>query len=183
MTMLTSETPDSSALLDPFADHVVGSWFLLRTRSRQEKIIANEFATRGVLHFLPLMNTVRYYNKRKMMVELPLFPGYVFMRGEQHDAYNADRAGRLAQILPVVNQRRLNEELKNIWFALANNADLAHQPFLRKGVRVEVRCGPLRGLHGVIEDRGKRNRLFLQVETLGRSVSLEVDSDLLDVVD
>lgn len=182
--MLTSDPPSANALLDPFDDHAVGSWFLLRTRSRQEKIIANDFAARGVAYFLPLVNTVRYYGKRKTQVELPLFPGYVFLRGTPEDAYGADRAGRLAQIIPVVDQHGLNDELRNISFALNQSVPLS-EPFamLRKGVRVEVRCGPLRGLRGVIEDRAKRSRLLLQVQTLGQYVSLELDGNMLDVID
>jgi len=53
-------------------------------------------------------------------------------------------------------------------------------PFLRVGVRVEVRSGPLRGLQGLIEDRTRRNRLVLQVNMLGKAASLEIDGALLD---
>jgi transcription antitermination factor NusG len=172
----------NNALLDPFADHVSGSWFLLRTRARQEKIVANDFVVRGVTHYLPLMNSVRYYGRRKTEVELPLFPGYVFLRGAAEDAYSVDRAGRLAQIIPIVDQTKVNHELKNIWFALSKNAQLQQFPYLRKGTKVEVRAGPFRGLCGIVEDWGKRNRLILQVEILGRGVSLEVDGTLLDPI-
>ena len=173
----------STSMFDVFSDHVSGLWFLLRTRSRQEKIIANDLAARGVSHYLPLMTSTRYYGNRKARVELPLFPGYVFLRGAADDAFAADRAGRLAQIIPIRNQSRVNEELKNICFALASKAPLMQFPYLQKGVHVEVRCGPMRGLRGIIEDYAKRNRLILQVEILGRAVSLEVDADVLDVID
>jgi transcription antitermination factor NusG len=168
--------------MDLFSESAAGSWFLLRTRSRQEKIVANDCAARGVTHFLPLSSSVRYYGKRKFNVDTPLFPGYVFLRGAAEDAYGADRAGRLAQIIPIVNQERVNQELKNIWAAISGNANLAQHPYLHKGLRVEVRSGPFRGLCGVIEDWSKRNRLILQVEILGRGVSLEVDSALLDPI-
>jgi transcription antitermination factor NusG len=181
--MVVGEMPGLEIVSDPFAPEAIGSWFLLRTRSRQEKVIANDLAARGVLHFLPLMSSVRYYGHRKSVVEVPLFPGYVFLRGQADDAYAADRAGRLAQIMPIANQQRVHDELLNIAFALANKAELSQYPYLYKGVRVEVRSGPFRGLRGVIEDPGRRNRLILQVEILGRGVSLEVDAALLDVIE
>jgi transcription antitermination factor NusG len=53
---------------------------------------------------------------------------------------------------------------------------------LKKGVRVEVRSGPFRGLQGVIEGRASANRLILQVDLLGRAVSLEIDPTLLDPI-
>jgi transcription antitermination factor NusG len=181
--MLMTEVPSAAALVDPFAAVAIGSWFLLRTRSRQEKVVANDLAARGILHYLPLVNCVRYYGHRKSIVDVPLFPGYVFLRGEANDAYAADRAGRLAQIIPITNQQRVHEELMNIAFALSHKAELSQYPYLYKGVRVEVRSGPFRGLRGVIEDLGKRNRLILQVEILGRGASLEVDAALLDVIE
>jgi transcription termination/antitermination protein NusG len=180
--MLTSIGPaieDSPDLL--FSTDLRASWFLLRTRSRQEKIVANDLAARNVLHFLPLMRCVRYYGNRKTSVEMPLFPGYVFLRGLADDAFAIDRAGRLAQIIRITDQFRVNDELKNIALALRNDAQLSQYPYLHAGVHVEVRSGPFRGLRGVIEDWSKRNRLILQVEILGRGVSLEVDAALLDV--
>jgi transcription antitermination factor NusG len=181
--MLTSDILETPQVLDPFAEEAPGSWYLLRTKSRQEKVIASDLYARGVLHFLPLMLAVRYYGNKKAVVELPLFPGYVFLRGSLDDAYALDRAGRIAQIMPIGDQRKVNWELKNIAFALSHEAEVFQYPYLHKGVRVEVRSGPFRGLQGMVEDRLKRDRLILQVDILGRAVSLEVDGALLDVID
>lgn len=137
----------------------------------------------GISHFLPLVDCVRYYGQRKARVEVPLFPGYLFLRGTLEQAYEADRTHRVAQIIPVADQTQINWELRNICVALSNHATLDPYPYLRKGLRVEVRSGPFRGLQGVIEDRTKRNRLILQVEILGRAAGLEVDGDLLDLLD
>jgi hypothetical protein len=73
-------------------------------------------------------------------------------------------------------------ELKNIALALDHHIPLDPYPYLRKGLRAEVQAGPLRGLQGLIEDRLKCDRLVLQVETLGRAVSVEVDACLVEVV-
>jgi transcription antitermination factor NusG len=56
-------------------------------------------------------------------------------------------------------------------------------PFLQRGVRVEVRSGAFRGLCGVVEDRVKMDRLLLQVDMLGRAMSLEVDGALLEPIE
>jgi transcription antitermination factor NusG len=181
--MLVAERSRRELPVDLFADQSDALWYLLRTRTRQEKVVARELATRHVLHFLPLVANIRYYAGRKVFVDLPLFPGYVFLRGSADDAYALDRAGRLAQIIEIVDQKRVNQELRNIGYALLKDAPLSQFPYLRKGVRVEVRTGPLRGLQGVIEDLNKRDRIILQVEILGRGVSLEVDGALLDVID
>jgi transcription termination/antitermination protein NusG len=160
-----------------------GTWFVLRTKSRQEKVLHNDLASRGIANFLPLITQTKYYGDRKAKVEVPLFPGYVFLHGALDDAYVADRTRRVAQIIQVPDQKRLDWELRNIHIALGNCATLDPYPYLKSGVRVEVRDGPFRGLQGIIENRTRRDRLILMIDILGSAVSLEVDGSLLDVIE
>lgn len=182
MSELTYRKVDFVA--DPFSDACLDPWFVLRTKSRQEKILAHELRSRGISSFLPLVLCTKYYAGRKAQVELPVFPGYLFLRGEVDHAYEADRTRRVAQIIKVADQPRIDRELRNIHLALCGKAALDPYPYLHAGVRVEVSAGPFRGLQGVIEDGARRdNRLILQVDILGRAVSLEIDASLLDVID
>ncbi|MFA9478213.1 UpxY family transcription antiterminator [Phycisphaerales bacterium AB-hyl4] len=158
-------------------------WFVLHTKSRQEKAVADYLAKREVEHFLPLMEQVRYYGKRKARVELPMFPGYVFLHGTVEQAYDMDRTRRLAQIIPVTDQSQIDWELSNIRLAMERDLPVESYPYLKQGVRVEVRSGPMRGLQGIVADRTRRDRLILQVDMLGQAVSVEVDGSLLDVLD
>jgi transcription antitermination factor NusG len=157
-----------------------GDWHVLHTKSRQEKILCEDLATLSIPYYLPLVRAVRYYGKRKAVVEEPLFPGYVFLRGTIDQAYQADRTRRVAHIIKVSDQQQIEWELRNLSLALTNTSSLSAYPFLKEGVRVEVRSGPFRGLQGVIDGRSKNDRLILQVNTLGRGVSLEIDGALLE---
>lgn len=159
-----------------------GAWFVLHTRSRQEKILANELASMRVSHYLPLVRRQRVYGARKAIVEEPLFPGYVFLFGDADQAYQADRTKRVANIIRVTDQRRLECELQNIKLALSHNAPLDPYPYLVKGVRVEVRSGPFQGLQGIIEDRAKDSRLILQVDVLGSAVTLEIHGAMVEPI-
>jgi transcriptional antiterminator RfaH len=158
-------------------------WYVLHTRSRQEKLVAETLASLSIRYVLPLIKKNAYYGRRKVESELPLFPGYVFMHGELDQVYTADRTKRIANIIHVRNEQKLEEELASLEQALANSAAFDPFPYLTRGVAVEVRSGPLQGVRGLIEDRAKRNRLILQVEILGQATSIEVDGSLLDVVD
>ena len=159
------------------------AWHVLHTSSRQEKILSDTLRAMGVCHFLPLVNQTRYYGKRKATIELPLFPSYVFLFGTLDEAYEADRTGRIARIIPVIDQRQLDRELRTLHLALSQNAVLDRYPLLKKGVRVEVSSGPFRGLQGVIEDRAKADRLFLKVQMLGTAARMQIDAALLDPID
>jgi transcription antitermination factor NusG len=160
-----------------------GLWFVLHTKSRQEKILADELAAMRVPYYLPLVRRQRMYGARKAVVEEPLFPGYVFLHGTAEQAYQADRTKRVANIIKVTNQRRLDWELTNIRLALSQDAILDPYPHLVKGTHVEVKSGPFRGLQGVIEDKAKQSRLILQVDVLGRAVTLEIQGAQVEPVE
>ena len=157
-------------------------WHVLQTRSRQEKALAEGLEARGIKCFLPLVRVGRVYGGRKAQVELPLFPGYLFLHGTLENVYAADRTKRVAKVIPVFDQARIAEELKSVELALKEAPQTSRFdpfPYLKQGIRVEVISGPMRGVRGVIEDRRKRDRLILQVNVLGQATSLEVDSALL----
>jgi transcription termination/antitermination protein NusG len=168
---------------DGLPDQSRGMWFVLHTRSRQEKAVAEDLSARRISCFLPLVRQVRYYGRRKALVDEPLFPGYIFLRGVIEQAYTADRSRRIAGIIRVHDQQWLDWELKNLYIALRAQAPLDPFPYLKRGVRVEVRSGPFRGLQGLVEDRLKIDRILLQVNMLGRGVSLEVDGALVEPLD
>jgi transcription antitermination factor NusG len=159
-----------------------GTWFVLHTRSRQEKILSRELAARGVHHYLPLLRQVRYYNGRKAVVEEPLFPSYVFLLGTAEQAFEADRTKRVANIIRVADQSQIDWELRNLQMATEGTIPLDPYPSLTKGRRVEVRSGPFQGLQGIVEDRD-RDRLVLLVNVLGRGVSLDLHGAQVDLLD
>ena len=160
-----------------------GRWFVLHTRSRQEKALAADLAAMGVDHFLPLTQTVRYYGRRKLPVLLPLFPGYLFLFGSVEQAFAADRTRRVAHLIQVSDQDRLQRELASLELALDRGAPLDPCPHLREGMWVEVRSGPFKGVQGVVEEKHKADRLLLQVDVLGQGASLEIEGALLEPVD
>jgi len=172
-----------SGRIATLASPVQAQWFVLHTRSRQEKAISRALDAMRCECFLPLVRKVHYQGRRKVYSETPLFPGYVFLHGTRDQAFDADRTDRIAQVIDVVDQRQLGEELASLKLALAAQAPMDPFPYLREGVRVVVRAGPLRGVTGFVESRLRMDRLILQVNVLGQASSLEIDGGLLDLLD
>jgi len=54
-------------------------WYVLYTFANHEKRVASELRARTVEHFLPLYRSVRCWKDRQVTLDLPLFPGYVFV--------------------------------------------------------------------------------------------------------
>jgi len=175
---------------DPWPDSSIDSgaepshrWFVLHTRSRQEKVVAEDLAARHVKHFLPLLHDVRTQGRRTVTITRPVFPGYVFVLGEEENAYPIDRNRRLVRIISVANQQQLTRELHHLYRVLHHGCRVEPHAYLQCGVRVEIRSGPLKGIQGVVENLVSPHRLVLQIDMLGKATAVEVDTALLEAVE
>ena len=153
-------------------------WSILHTRARQEKAVARELAARGVSFFLPSFHEATHHGhgsaRRKVDVERVVFPSYVFAFARVEEVYGIDRAGRLAGIIRVSDQERLQDELRSLGRALATAAGFDPYPHLVRGTPVVVRSGPLEGVRGVVSDRLAAGRLILEVGLLGQAITVEL---------
>ena len=59
-----------------------------RRPANEDSALAEVLEARGIMHYLPLVRRVRYYGRRKQAVQLPLFPGYLFLCGPLEDAFD-----------------------------------------------------------------------------------------------
>ena len=62
------------------AEAVHPVWYAAYTSANHEKRVAEQLCARSVEHFVPLYESVRRWKDRKVRLQLPLFPGYVFVR-------------------------------------------------------------------------------------------------------
>ena len=62
------------------ASYLEPRWYAAYTNANHEKRVANQFASLAIEHFLPLYESLRKWKDRKVRLQLPLFPGYVFVR-------------------------------------------------------------------------------------------------------
>ncbi len=60
-------------------------WFILYTKSRNEKKVAEILQKRGVEVFCPLVKRTRQWSDRKKIIEEPLFKSYVFVNMEERE--------------------------------------------------------------------------------------------------
>src|SRR5215469_2590684 len=55
-------------------------WYAAYTHARHEKRVDAQARERGIECFLPLYRSMRRWKDRRKELELPLFPGYVFVQ-------------------------------------------------------------------------------------------------------
>ena len=77
-----------------------GCWYALYTRSKYEKLVAEQLSAKGVENFLPLSRETHRWKDRKKVVDVPVFRSYVFARF-------SDRAEQRLRVLRTVGSVRL----------------------------------------------------------------------------
>lgn len=157
-------------------------WSVLHVKARQEKAVAAVLAGVGIPYFLPLVTNVKFYGHRRRVVQATLFPSYVFVRGTIEEAFFAVSTKRVARVIAVADQGRMERDIRQIRGVLERGGALDLCPFLKQGMPVRVIAGPFKGVEGLVEERRGWDRMILQVHTLGRAASLEIDASLLERV-
>ena len=175
-----NESPRSASLLHTPIDP---AWMVLHTRARQEKAVARHLEAAGVQFDLPLIERVTVTRGRKHRSEVPLFTGYVFVKGQKQDAYDAIATKRVASFIEVRDQDALEQELQQIHAALDSGLPIEEFPQIAIGQRARVTKGPLMGTEGIVIEEARRTCLVLHVDILGRGASVEIERDLLEPVE
>src|SRR6266702_6845712 len=151
-------------------------WYAAYTCAQHEKRVAAELGMREVERFLPLYSSVRRWKDRRVTLDLPLFPGYVFVRLALRDRL------RVLQIPSVVRLVGFNglpaalddEEMEILRSGLTERLRIEPHPYLPAGRRVRIKSGPLAGLQGILLRKKASFRFVLSVDLIQRSVVADV---------
>jgi transcription antitermination factor NusG len=161
------------------ARHLAANWFAVYTSSRHEKKVAAYFAAREIQFFLPLYGARhRWANRCAMNIELPLFPGYVFVRIASQERV---RVLEVPGVLSMVGFGRIPAPLPEFEIeALRSGLGLGKiepHPFLVIGERVRVKRGPMAGMEGILVRRKSSFRVVLALDVIMKCVAVEVDAE------
>jgi transcriptional antiterminator NusG len=160
----------------------MSAWYALWTRSRHERLVASELATRHVEAFLPTIARWSAWKDRRKKIEWPLFPGYCFARFDAHTRFIVLNTAGVATILSFNGEPAPipDQEIENIRRLVTSDLRFDPCPLIREGMMVEVVHGPLAGVVGRLIRKGPHAHLILSVEMVNRAVSVQVDAS--DVV-
>ena len=89
-----------------------GEWFVLRTRSRHEKILARELNGVGITAYLLTILETRQYDRQPVNVEVPLFKRVVFVYGSLDDISIAMKTGRVVSVARAMDQVGLQADFE-----------------------------------------------------------------------
>ncbi len=154
-------------------------WNVLKTRSRQENIVAAELAKRGVEAFLPKVGEVKRWSDRRKLVSMPLFPGYVFVKPSAEQIHTLGFVpGGCGLLMNRNTPGAIREkEIDAIRVLLGSKAPIDLHKTLLPGTRVRVLIGPLAGVEGELIQFRNNHRLVINAYLIGQAVSVEVNAN------
>jgi transcriptional antiterminator NusG len=161
------------------------AWYAIYVQCRHEARVESALQHKGVEVFLPRVTTLSRRRDRRLLINVPLFPGYLFVRTDL-DSYG------YREILKAPGMVRLlglkgsptpvpAETIDSVKAIVDSDQPFYPWPYLKTGSLVRVLDGPLAGVVGVILGRKeKKRRLIVSVELFQRSVGVELDSEAVE---
>ncbi|HKD13822.1 MAG TPA: UpxY family transcription antiterminator [Candidatus Angelobacter sp.] len=165
------------------ADLHVRHWFVLFVRSNQEKIIAHRLADREIEYLLPCYRSLRQWKDRRVTLERPLFPGYLFVRLPFEER---SKVLTIPNVVCLVGKRSSpsvvsDEEINWIKCGMKYGNAMPHS-YLAIGEPVRVVAGALAGMEGILLRKQNSTRVVISLDAIMRSFVVEVDLDSIEPV-
>lgn len=159
------------------------NWYAIQVRPQSEFVTAKILHNKGFEEFVPRYKSKRRWSDRKVELELPLFPGYIFCR------FNPETRLPIittAGVVRIVGTRKMPlpidaREIEAVLQIVHSRYKAEPHPFVTIGTKIRIERGPLMGLEGIVS--GYRNsRLIFSVGLVQRSIAVELDDDAIAVM-
>jgi transcriptional antiterminator NusG len=166
-------------------DTAIKNWYAVYVKSRHEFVTRDELTRKGVEAYLPSVKKMRQWSDRKTLIEVPLFPGYLFV----HVRPNTDDflgvlktrgAVSLLSLIPGHPTPVPAEEIYSLKLLVESGSELDIYPFLKEGERIRIRRGPLTGAEGILSKKEGHHIFLVTIELLGRSIGVKIYADDLE---
>lgn len=153
-------------------------WYAVYTSSRHEKCVAEQFRTRCISHFLPLIQCVHRWKDRRVTVQLPYFPNYLFVHIAYADRLLVLQTPGVSSIVGTHSHPTTvpDEQIGTLRTALEMGLRIDSHPVVEIGRKVRLRSGPLQGAEGVLLRKKGKFRLVVSIRAIMRSFAVEVDA-------
>ena len=156
----------------------VPRWYAAYTRSNHERTAAEQMKRRSIEHFVPTYETVRTWKDRRKRLEMPLFPGYVFVRVAMEERLRVLVVPGVVRLVGFDNHPVpvADEEIESLRTIVNRRMRPEPHPFLPVGRRVRIKRGVLEGVTGILVRKKGCFRLLISVDLIRQSAVVEVDS-------
>jgi transcription antitermination factor NusG len=174
--------PLANCVSRPYLSTEETHWYAVYTNARHEMRVVEHLISKDIEVFVPTITVVRSWKDRKMKLQIPAFPGYVFTKICLSDRGRVISVPAVFRILSFNGvPARLDEaEIESIRLCQQGGALMESLPLFGVGERVRVKSGVLEGLVGFISRCKDERRLIVPLSHINQSLAVQVDVDLLE---
>jgi transcriptional antiterminator RfaH len=168
--------------VDNFLTLPAKKWFVIYTKSRHEKKVANMLAERGIEAYCPLKIETNQWSDRKKRVDTPLFNSYLFVNILEKDLRNVFSVTGVVRYIywcgkPAVVKDYEIDELKN-WLAKYDHKNIEVQ-YYKPNDNVVIKTGAFESKQATVISQNGQN-LVLQLSGLGLRLTLKLSQIIID---
>ena len=157
------------------------NWYVINTKSHGEKLAEMNIQRLGVETLCPRIKQNKMIRRKRLMVEGPLFPGYLFARFDLEPLYRAvNYAWGVRKIVSFGNTPISvdDEMIDSIKSRLQEGFITVQAPRFTPGQVVQIQQGPLQGFEAIFErEMSDRQRVVLLLQVLTKQTRVVVDVD------
>ena len=164
------------------------NWFALLTRSNFEQTVYNSITGKKIEAFLPRTRKKSKRKDRKLMIEVPLFPGYLFVRSTIEPSAQLNILKTTGAVRLLGNTKGPlpipESQITSLQLMTAANVDLitGSSMLLQQGDPVMILEGPMAGVKGEFTRHKGKGRVIIKIDLLGQFAGVEMDGENVEKI-
>jgi transcriptional antiterminator RfaH len=158
-------------------------WHVIYTRPQTEKKVSCQLTDMGIRHLLPMKKETRKWHDRKKIVDVPLFPSYIFVQPVDVKSYFD-----VLDLYAVVNYIKVGKEVAVVSEATINSINILLErdcgvtvstERFKIGQTINITEGQFSGLACEVVSIGKKDFLLVRVEVFNRHLLIDLPGQSL----
>jgi len=159
-------------------------WFVIYTKSRNEKLVASELRKRGIEVYCPVKKVERKWSDRVKIVEEPLFRSYCFVNLEEKNRYLVFDVPGVVRYLFWLNKPAIVKQKEiDVIKDLLNDFDNESIGVIDLSVSdvIIIDSGAFSSQEAIILSKQGKN-IIVRIESLRMSISIDLSKNKIKKV-
>lgn len=153
--------------------NVEKNWYVLYTYPNYEKKVLKVASQKNIPCFLPTQKVVRIWSDRRKILEVPLFPNYLFVQVNKQNRFTIlDILGVVRFVSHSGKPALISDDEIKLIKKMSNSQEITLEQDFVNGDLVRIVEGPFIGLEGILFHKKGKNRLAIRIEGINQSISI-----------
>ena len=161
------------------------NWYAIYTKPRNEKRVNELLTEQSIQNYLPLIKTVRQWSDRRKIVELPLFPSYLFVHINDKEYFHVIKTQGIVKFIIFENRRIVvpDYQIEAIRKYIETGEESIDNPEnYSVGKIVRVTRGSMKGLTGKLVQILGKQRVRVEIESVRQSLFIKIPLGNLEII-